>query len=147
VQAAATPLSLEKELYRVVNTDRGPELQAITAGQPLKVGDRVQVRIILRSDRDMEYLHLKDLRAACFEPENVLSGYRFKSGLGYYESTLDVSSNFFIDYLTKGTYVFEYTVFVAQAGSFSGGVTSIQCMYAPEFSSHSEGERIRVDAQ
>lgn len=147
IQGAATPLSLEKELYRVKNTDRGPELQAITAEQPLKVGDRVQVRIILRSDRDMEYLHLKDLRAACFEPENVLSGYRFKSGLGYYESTLDVSSNFFIDYLTKGTYVFEYTVFVAQAGSFSGGVTSIQCMYAPEFSSHSEGERIRVEAQ
>lgn len=141
---AETPLSLRKQLYVTRNTDRGPVLEEITEGNPLQVGDKVTVRIELRVDRDMEYVHLKDMRAAAFEPVNVLSGYRYQGGLGYYESTRDVATNFFFDYLRKGTYVFEYPVFVAQAGDFSNGISTIQCMYAPEFSSHSEGIRVKV---
>src|SRR5690606_38636241 len=119
----------------------------IKATNPLKVGDKVTVRIELRVDRDMEYVHLKDMRAACFEPIDVLSGYRFQGGLGYYESTRGVASNFFVDRVRKGTYVFEYPVFVSQAGDFSNGISTIQCMYAPEFSSHSEGIRVQVTPQ
>ncbi|MGV3761145.1 alpha-2-macroglobulin family protein [Parapedobacter sp.] len=141
---AETPLSLRKQLYIQRNTDRGPVLEEINANNPLQIGDKVTVRIELRVDRDMEYVHLKDMRAACFEPINVLSGYRYQGGLGYYESTRDVATNFFFDYLRKGTYVFEYPVFVAQAGDFSNGISTIQCMYAPEFSSHSEGIRVQV---
>ena len=139
ITSAATPLSLRKQLFIERNTDRGPVLEEIKAGNELKVGDKVKVRIVLQSDRDMEYLHLKDMRAACFEPTNVLSGYRYQGGLGYYESTRDASSNFFISYLNKGTYVFEYSVNVMAKGTFSNGISTIQCMYAPEFSSHSEG--------
>ena len=145
ITAAETPLSLRKQLYIERNTDRGPVLEEITPNNPLKVGDKVKVRIELRVDRDMEYVHLKDMRAACFEPTNVLSGYRYQGGLGYYESTRDVATNFFFDYLRKGTYVFEYPVFVAQVGDFSNGISTIQCMYAPEFSSHSEGIRVKVE--
>lgn len=144
ITAAETPLSLRKQLFIERNTDRGPVLEEISEANPLKVGDKVTVRIELRVDRDMEYVHLKDMRAACFEPTNVLSGYRYQGGLGYYESTRDVSTNFFFDYLRKGTYVFEYPVFVSQVGDFSNGISTIQCMYAPEFSSHSEGVRVRV---
>jgi uncharacterized protein YfaS (alpha-2-macroglobulin family) len=93
----------------------------------------------------MEYIHLKDMRASAFEPVNVLSGYHFQDGLGYYESTKDASANFFIGYLPKGTYVFEYKLVATQKGDFSNGITSVQCMYAPEFSAHSEGIRVRVD--
>lgn len=145
ITAAETPLSLRKQLYIERNTDRGPALEEITPGNPLKVGDKVTVRIELRVDRDMEYVHLKDMRAACFEPTNVLSAYRYQGGLGYYESTRDVATNFFFDYLRKGTYVFEYPVFVSQAGEFSNGISTIQSMYAPEFSSHSEGIRVKVE--
>jgi uncharacterized protein YfaS (alpha-2-macroglobulin family) len=144
VTSAETPLSLRKQLFIERNTDRGPVLTEIKDGNALRVGDKVKVRIELRVDRDMEYVHLKDMRAACFEPLHVLSGYRYQGGLGYYESTKDVSSNFFFDYLPKGTYVFEYPVFVGQKGDFSNGISTIQCMYAPEFSSHSEGIRIQV---
>ena len=110
----------------------------------LKVGDKVKVRIELRVDRDMEYVHMKDMRASCFEPTNVISRYKYQGGIGYYESTKDASTNFFIDYLKKGTYVFEYPLLVTHKGNFSNGITSIQCMYAPEFSSHSEGIRVEV---
>jgi uncharacterized protein YfaS (alpha-2-macroglobulin family) len=93
----------------------------------------------------MEYVHLKDMRASAFEPLNVISGYKWQGGLGYYESTRDASSNFFISYLPKGTYVFEYRLFATQRGEFSNGITSVQCMYALEFSAHSEGIRVKVE--
>ena len=92
----------------------------------------------------MEYVHMKDMRAAGLEPINVFSGHRYQDGLGYYESTKDASTNFFFDYLKKGTYVFEYPLRVNMSGNFSNGITSIQCMYAPEFTSHSKGVRINV---
>ena len=109
------------------------------------MGDVITVRLTLTADRDFEYVHLKDMRAAGFEPVNTLSGYRFQGGLGYYESIKDASVNFFISYLRKGTYVIEYKLRVANAGNFSNGITTLQCMYAPEFNAHSKGVRVKVD--
>jgi hypothetical protein len=86
------------------------------------------------------------MRAACMEPADVISGYRWQDGLGYYQSTKDVSTDFFFDRLPRGTHVFEYTLSAAQAGNFSNGITSIECMYAPEFADHSEGIRVNVEA-
>lgn len=141
---AATPLRLDKKLFIESNTDRGPVLKPVNDGDAIKVGDKIKVRIELRSDRDMEYVHMKDMRASAFEPVNVLSSYKWQGGLGYYETTKDASTNFFFNYLPKGTYVFEYTLFATVAGNFSNGVTTIQSMYAPEFTSHSEGIRVTV---
>ena len=144
ITTAATPLQLTKKLFVEKNTDTGPVLSPVADRQLIKTGDKIKVRIELRADRDMEYVHMKDMRAAALEPVNVLSGYRWQDGLGYYESTKDASTNFFFSYLRKGTYVFEYTLFATHAGNFSNGITTIQCMYAPEFTSHSEGIRIQV---
>ncbi|MFN8291119.1 MAG: alpha-2-macroglobulin family protein [Chitinophagaceae bacterium] len=145
ITTAATPLKLVKKLFVEKNTDRGPVLTPVNDGDVLHVGDKVKVRVELRVDRDMEYVHMKDMRAAALEPVNVLSQYKWQGGLGYYESTKDASTNFFFNYLPKGTYVFEYPLFVTHTGNFSNGITSIQCMYAPEFTSHSEGVRITVE--
>ncbi len=139
-----TPLTLKKQLFKEVNTDTGPELQAIEEAG-LEPGDKIKVRIELRVDRPMEYVHMKDMRASGFEPMNVFSQYKWQGGLGYYESTRDASTNFFFDYLPRGTYVFEYPLRVIHKGDFSNGITTIQSMYAPEFSSHSEGVRVEVD--
>ncbi|MFD1063846.1 carboxypeptidase-like regulatory domain-containing protein [Winogradskyella litorisediminis] len=145
ITSAETPLKLNKKLFLKTNTDRGEEISEITKNTKLNVGDLIKVRIELRSDRDMEFLHLKDMRAAGFEPVNVLSQYKWQDGLGYYESTKDAATNFFIDYLPKGVYVFEYDLRVNNSGDMSNGITTIQSMYAPEFSSHSEGIRVKVD--
>src|SRR5690606_40069800 len=145
ITSAETPLSLKKKLFLKTNTDLGEEITEITENTPLKIGDLVRVRIELKSDRAMEFLHMKDMRASGLEPINVLSQYKWQDGLGYYESTKDAATNFFFDYLPKGVYVFEYDLRVTNAGSMSNGVTTIQSMYAPEFSSHSEGIRISVD--
>lgn len=144
ITPAATPLKLSRKLFKEVNSDRGKVIIPVSDSTRLHVGDLVKVRIEIRSDRTMEYIHLKDMRAGAFEPVETLSGYKYQDGLWYYQSPGDVSTSFFIGYLPRGTYVFEYPLRVSQAGSFSGGLTTIQCMYAPEFSSHSEGGRVEV---
>jgi uncharacterized protein YfaS (alpha-2-macroglobulin family) len=131
-----TPLKLKKTLFTKINTAKGPTLEPVKG--PLAVGDELVVRIELRVDRDMEYVHLKDQRGSGTEPVNVLSRYKYQDGLAYYESTRDTASHFFIDYLPKGNYVFEYSTRVQQRGSYQTGMAQIQCMYAPEFNSHSE---------
>ena len=145
ITSAETPLKLSKKLFLKTNTDKGEEITEITSDSKLKVGDLIRVRIELRTDRTMEFVHLKDMRASGLEPINVLSQYKWQDGLGYYESTKDAATNFFMDYLPKGVYVFEYDLRVNNAGNMSNGISTIQSMYAPEFSSHSEGIRIKVN--
>lgn len=140
-----TPLKINKKLFKQVNTDRGPELRPLSNGAKLNVGDLVKVRVEITVDRPMEYVHLKDMRASGFEPVNVLSQSKYQDGLYYYESTKDLATNFFMGYLPKGTYVFEYPLRVSHKGNFSNGITTMQCMYAPEFTSHSEGIRVIVE--
>ena len=141
-----TPLKIRKNLF-VNRVENGKEvIVPITQENAnLKVGDKVTVRIEIEVDRNMEYVHLKDMRASAFEPTEKLSGYRFKHSLGYYQSIKDASVNFFIDILPKGTYVFEYQVIATQKGNFSNGITTIQSMYAPEYTSHSTGIRVTVE--
>ncbi len=139
-----TPLTINKKLFVQRRNGNKPVIVPLKKDGNLAVGDKVTVRIEIRVDRDMEYVHLKDMRASCFEPVDYLSGYRYSAGLGYYQGIKDASMNFFIDYLRKGTYVFEYDLIVAQKGDFSNGITTMQCMYAPEFTSHSEGVRVLV---
>jgi len=131
-----TPLQLRKTLFVKDTTTQGQVLNPVQG--PLAVGDELVVRIELRVDRDMEYVHLKDQRPSGTEPVNVLSRYRYQDGLGYYESTRDTATHFFMDYLPKGVYVFEYSTRIQHKGKYQTGMAAIQCMYAPEFNSHSE---------
>ncbi|SHI63983.1 MG2 domain-containing protein [Hymenobacter daecheongensis DSM 21074] len=146
ITPAATPVQLERQLYREQRTAGGPVLEPLTAAAPLKVGDVLVVRLVLRADRDLEYVHLKDQRAAGLELIGQTSGYRYQSGLGYYESPRDAATNFFIGFFPKGTHTFEYRLRATQGGNFSGGLSQIQCLYAPEFEAHSAGTRVQISA-
>lgn len=139
---AGTPLTLEKKLFVRRASKSGPVLDAVSG--PIQVGNELVVRVVLRTDRDMEYVHLEDYRGSGTEPVDVLSGYRYQDGLAYYQQTRDVASHFFIDYLPKGTYVFEYSTRVQHRGRYQTGVAKIQCMYAPEFNSHSASPVLEV---
>ncbi len=138
-----TPIYIEKKLFVEKRTNSGKIIEPIEKNK-LKIGDKVIVRIEIRVDRKMEFIHIKDMRASGFEPINVTSRYKYQDGLSYYETTKDASTNFFMDYLPKGTYVFEYPLRITHKGNFSNGITTIQCMYAPEFTSHSEGIRVNI---
>lgn len=147
ITPAETGVKIKKELFLQKQSGKGDVLTLLSPTNVLTPGDLLKVRIEIRADRDMEYIHLKDMRSSGFEPVNVISTYKYQDGLGYYESTKDASTNFFISYLRKGVYVFEYALRVSHAGNFSNGITSLQSMYAPEFSTHSAGIRVTVKPQ
>ena len=137
-----TPLGITKRLFVKVQTAQGPVLRPATGVLPQ--GAELVTRLELRADRDMEFVHVKDSRASCAEPVNVLSRYRWQDGLGYYESTRDTASHFFIDDLPKGVYVFEYACRLQQKGTFSSGLAEIQCLYAPEFNGYAGNAALTV---
>lgn len=145
ITSAETGVKFKKELFLKKNSSKGPVLTRITEETPIQIGDLVVVRLEIQSDRDMEFVHIKDMRASGFEPVNVLSSYKWQQGMGYYESTRDAATNFFIDRMPKGSFVFEYEVRANNAGNFSNGITSLQNMYAPELSAHSEGIRVEIE--
>lgn len=133
-------LNVDKKLF----VEKNGSLNQITETSPIKVGDKVIVRLTVRVDRDMEFVHLKDMRGSCFEPSETISTIKWQNGTYYYQSTKDASTNFFFDHLVKGTYVFEYSVYANRVGEYANGITTIQCMYAPEFVSHTNGIRVSV---
>jgi uncharacterized protein YfaS (alpha-2-macroglobulin family) len=140
--SAQNPLRLKKDLFVQRLTKGGPVIEPVKG--PLAVGDTLVVRIELRTDRDMEYVHMKDHRGSGLEPVNVLSGYKYQGGLVYYESTKDTATHFFFGYLPKGTYVFEYPLRVVHKGAYQNGMALIECMYAPEFAAHSESVKLEI---
>lgn len=136
------PLTLKKTVFLQKNEKSGLVIQPVSGA--LAPGDLLKIRIELRVDRDMEYVHMKDSRGSGLEPTNVLSQYKFQDGLYYYESTRDTATHFYIDYLPKGTYVFEYPLRVVNRGRYQNGLAEIECMYAPEFNSHSDSVILEV---
>ncbi len=141
---STSTLSITKNLYKKVKTTNGNQLEEIN-DDALKVGDLVTIRLIIKTDDYLEFVHLKDLRASCFEPTDVLSKYEWSVGFSHYKSTKDVATHFFFDKITKGTYVLEYDVRVNNSGHFNDGIATLQSMYAPEFSSHSTSKKIKVN--
>ena len=140
-----TSLSVDKQLFIETNTDKGQVLVPVEKNQVLKTGDKLVVRLIVKTDRNLEFVHLSDMRATGLEPISNLSGYMYSGGLGYYHQITDVGSDFFIRFMQKGTYVLEYGLYVTQKGTFVNGMATIQSMYAPEFAAHSAGGKIVVE--
>jgi len=143
VTGQSGPLKITKKLFVEKMTATGKTLLPIEQTE-LKKGDKVITRLVITTDRNLEFVALKDLRAACFEPVNQLSGTQWKERVCYYQTIKDASTQFFFSYLPKGTYVFEYECWANSAGEYSSGIASLQCQYAPEFVSHTGGERIVV---
>lgn len=146
VKSYGQGLQVEKQLF-VERVDAGGKscLERLIEGTtPLTVGDRVVSRLVIRTDRSMEFVQLKDQRGACFEPLSVLSGYRWSRGMGYYLDVKDASASFFFDCLPKGVHVLEHSYRVVRAGTYEAGMASMQCAYAPEFAAHSAAIRVIV---
>jgi uncharacterized protein YfaS (alpha-2-macroglobulin family) len=136
-------LKISKELYVERISSTGKTMIPVSQAK-LKAGDKVITRLVITTDRNFEFVALKDLRASCFEPVDQSSGCEWKESLCYYQTTKDASTQFFFSYLPKGTYVFEYEMWANNAGEFTSGIASLQCQYAPEFVSHSRGERVQI---
>ena len=134
-------LKINRKFY-IENSDK--KLQEISHETEFKLRQKVIIRLEITAEKNMEFIHIKDMRAATFEPVDVLSGYKYENNLRYYQSTRDAATNFFIDYLSKGSYVIDYEVRLNNEGSFTSGISTIQSMYAPEHTGHTAGKTIKV---
>ncbi|MDA3944980.1 MAG: MG2 domain-containing protein [Bacteroidetes bacterium] len=143
VSASGGPLNISRKLFREV-IQNGELTREPINEENLRIGDLIVVQLLIESDRDMEYVHLHDQRAAGFEPVEQLSGYQYKEGLSFYKTSDDLGTDFFFNDLPKGKYLLSYNLRVSQAGSFNNGFASLQSFYAPEFSSHSQGIRVKI---
>ncbi|CAM4057776.1 MULTISPECIES: MG2 domain-containing protein [Flavobacterium] len=136
-------LNIKKELFKKENTPKGSVLKPI-AKKNIIIGDIITIRLEIKAIEDLEFVHLKDLRASCFEPIDVISTHERRDNLYFYKSTKDVATHFFFDKINKGTYVLEYDVRVNNSGNFNDGIATLQSMYAPEFSANSKNNVIKV---
>lgn len=146
VRYSENGISLKRTLYRVDEKNDGLVLHEVAEGETLHVGDRLRIRIELGCDRNLEFVQLKDMRPASFEPVSTHSGYSYNLGddLRCYVVPENASQVFYIDRLERGRYVVEYDVYAEQAGTFSSGIVSAQCMYAPEFRCQGENGQVSL---
>ena len=146
VRSTANGLTLKKELYLIKKNALGEDVaKLITPETPLHPGDKIKARFVITTDRDLEFVFLKDNHSAAFEPINKLSGMRFQDGLFYYESTKDAAEEFFIEFMQRGTYVFEYQLFAVHKGVLTNGIATVECMYSPEFRANSTSQKVRIE--
>ncbi|MBR4678473.1 MAG: hypothetical protein IKO99_10785 [Bacteroidales bacterium] len=146
VKANSNGLTLTKEIYKITKDALGQDVATlVTPETPLRQGDKLKARFVITTDRDLEYVFLKDLHSSAFEPLNKLSGSHFQDGLFYYESTKDASEEFFIEFMQRGTYVFEYPLVAVHKGVLTNGIATIECMYAPEFRANSTSQKVKVE--
>ena len=140
-------LAIDKQLFVKRQTKAGPELvpAAEDGSTRVEVGDELVVRLVVTSDRDYEFLELSDHRPSLTEPLDVLSGWRWADGAGWYLAIRDASTQMFFERLPRGTHVFEYSLRAAHRGTASSGFASIRSRYAPEFSAHSGSVGLDVE--
>lgn len=146
VRSTSNGLTLTKEIYKITKDALGQDVATpVTPETPLHQGDKLKTRFVITTDRDLEYVFLKDIHSSAFEPLNKLSGCRYQDGLYYYESTKDACEEFFIEFMQRGTYVFEYPLFTVHKGVLTNGIATVECMYAPEFRANSTSQKVKVE--
>ena len=137
-------LSVTRKYYKRELDGDKYVLKPLSAGATLKPGDQLEVQLSLRSKHAVEYVHLRDPRAAGLEPENAVSRHKWDLGISWYEETRDSGANFFFERLPVGEYTFKYRLRANMAGKFKVGPATLQCLYAPEFVAYSAGELVTV---
>jgi alpha-2-macroglobulin len=140
-------LKLSRSYFKRVNTGKEFVLQPLREGAALAPGDEVEVHLSLTSKHPMEYVHLRDPRAAGFEPASNISKHKWDLGISWYEEIRDSGTNFFFERLPQGEFAFKYRIRATTAGSFKVSPATVQPMYAPEFAAYSSGASITISGQ
>lgn len=137
-------LSVRRMFYRRVKEGDAYHLKPLKSGDRVKVGDQIEVQLTVRARSQFEYVHLQDPRGAGFESEGLRSGWKWDA-LSRYEEPRDSLTNFFVSWLPHGEYVLRYRIRPTTAGTYRIGAATLQSMYAPEMSTHSNGFILRVE--
>jgi hypothetical protein len=132
-------IRLERHYY----IEKNGKEEEISLSTSLPIGTKIKVKMTVTTNRSLEFVHVKDSKAAGFEAREALSGYHY-STVGYYQISKDASTEIFIDYLPKGSHLFQYEMFTSGKGELSVGAAIVECMYAPSFRANSNGWKFSI---
>ncbi len=136
--------NVSRRFFKRVQKGQQWELQPLQEGAQIQVGDQLEIQLSLRAKHAAEFVHLRAPRGAGFEPIEQTSGYRWDTGIGYYEEIRDSGANYFFERLPAGEYSFKYRLRATTAGEFRVAPASVQSIYAPEFNAYSSGKRLLI---
>lgn len=143
-----TPLASSKDGLITVNKEyyliKDGKTSKIKDGDALAAGDQVEVRLTLKSQSAFDFVVVSDPKPAAFEADELLSGWKYDGQLPRYEELKANVTNFFLQNLPRGTYELKYTIRPTSAGAFTSGAATVQSMYMPEVTAHSEGFKVKV---
>lgn len=113
-------------------------------GELMNVGDKVRMRHVVTSDRDMDFVKVVSPLPACFELTSQLSGYRWMGGRGAFLAAHDSNVEIYFDWFTRGTATMDVECFVARTGRYSMGAAAVECEYAKQYGGHTEGQKVTI---
>lgn len=143
VKAADVPqLSVTKQLLPITLTASGEE--AGKNSGKFRKGDLIRVTLTLQSDRDLDYILIRDCRGAFMQPKEQLTQYEVNDGVWVLRETRRSATNFYLTRLPKGSYILTYDVYADRDGEYSTGIATAQSQYYPMITAHSAGALITV---
>lgn len=153
-KTATTPgIKVERSIYRISSARTGDtwrnEYTPIKPGDPVKVGEDIEIRITVRNDRELEYVILEDRLPAGFELRQTdrdprYSNEAFYQGWYDHRERRDNLMAWFIGRLPAGSHEFRSIVYPELAGSVTALPASLWPMYSPELRSESRALKIEI---
>jgi uncharacterized protein YfaS (alpha-2-macroglobulin family) len=137
-------VSVERKYFKRVRRGDETILEPLQSGAKVKVGDDLEVRLVIKAGSQLEYVHVKEPRGAGFEETTLRSGYRWEK-LSFYQEPRDSLTNFFIDWLPHGEFELRHSLRPATPGKYRIGAAVVQSMYSPDITAYSAGMELEVE--
>ena len=131
-------IGVERNYYRVAAKG---QRKLLVEGEKLKIGELVEVELILTAADAPGYVHMCDPVPAGLEPLMQLSGYES----GAYRENRTGETDFFISALSPWNRAHRYHLRAVTAGESLALPARAECMYAPEVSGQSGQRRIGIE--
>ena len=104
------------------------------------VGERIRIRLTIQCKRNFDLVEIIDSHAACMESVEQLSW----NDSFVHVSPLDRETRYYYHGLSEGEHSIETEFFITRAGVYELGLSTVKCLYAPEYQATCKSEQIVV---
>lgn len=136
VKAWGEGLSLTRQQYLVTTEGGRDVLRPLEEGELLPIGARIRTQIVVKLKQGLDYVKISDPRPGYAEPVEQKPFYPSIRYGNAYVVPRDGRTDIFVDRLTSGTTELYYDQWVTRPGVYSGVVTTLESLYASEYSAH-----------
>ena len=136
VKAWGEGLTLRREEYLLTTEGGRDVLRPLEEGEQLPIGARIRTKLIVTLKQGLDYVKISDPRPGYAEPVEQKPFYPSIRYGNAYVVPRDGRTDIFVDRLTSGTTELYYDQWVTRPGVYSGVVTTLESLYASEYSAH-----------